>query len=143
MMKRSVRTFLQASMALLIGFAFAFSTAGVQVKRAAGTIVYVDASASGTGNGSSCADAYPSLADALAGAASVTEIWVAQGTYQPTSGSDRTATFQLKDGVAIYGGFAGGETQLDQRDWQTNVTTISGDLNGDDSGAVSLPSPTS
>jgi predicted outer membrane repeat protein len=109
---------------------------------AAGTIVYVNAGASGAGDGSSWADAFPSLADALAGAASGTEIWVAAGTYKPTSGTDRTATFQLKDGVAIYGGFAGNETQRDQRDWQTNVTLLSGDLNGDDSGNVSLPNPT-
>jgi hypothetical protein len=37
--------------------------------QAAGTIIYVNAGASGTGDGSSWADAYPSLADALAGAA--------------------------------------------------------------------------
>src|SRR5512147_2853980 len=55
--------------------------------QAAGTIVYVDAGASGTGDGSSWANAYPSLADALAGAASGTEIWVAKGTYKPTSGT--------------------------------------------------------
>jgi hypothetical protein len=71
---------------------------------AARTIVYVDAGASGAGDGSSWADAYPSLHDALAGAAFDTEIWVAAGTYTPTSGTDRTATFLLKDGVAIYGG---------------------------------------
>ncbi|MCB0212487.1 MAG: right-handed parallel beta-helix repeat-containing protein [Anaerolineae bacterium] len=111
---------------------------------AAGTIIYVNAGASGSGDGSSWADAYPSLADALAGAASDTEIWVASGTYKPTTtASDpRTATFQLKAGVEIYGGFAGNETQRDQRDWQTNVTLLSGDLNGDDSGALSLSNPT-
>lgn len=54
---------------------------------AAPTIVYVDASASGTGDGSSWANASPSLIDALAGAASGTEIWVAKGAYKPTSGT--------------------------------------------------------
>jgi hypothetical protein len=38
------------------------------------------------------------------------ELWVAAGTYKPTTGSDRSATFQLKAGVALYGGFAGTET---------------------------------
>src|SRR5262249_15352531 len=124
----------RTTQAALLAFALALSglfALPIQ-SYAAGTIVYVDASASGTGDGSSWADAYPSLADALAGAASGTEIWVAKGTYKPTSGTDRNATFQLKNGVAVYGGFAGGETQRDGRDWQTNVATLSGDLNGDD-----------
>src|SRR6266508_867898 len=137
-MHRPKRTTLVALLVLALGGLFALPMRS----HAAGTIVYVDAGASGVGDGSSWADAYPSLADALAGAASGTEIWVAKGTYKPTSGTDRTATFLLKDGVAIYGGFAGGETQRDQRDWQANITLLSGDLNGDDSGDVSLPNLT-
>src|SRR5512139_1459660 len=38
------------------------------------------------------------------------EIWVQQGEYKPTVGAGRSATFTLKDGVAIYGGFVGTET---------------------------------
>ena len=44
---------------------------------------------------------------ALANAASGKEIWVAAGTYLPTTGTERSATFQLKSGVALYGGYAG------------------------------------
>ena len=38
------------------------------------------------------------------------EIWVAEGTYTPISGTHRFATFQLAKGVEIYGGFAATET---------------------------------
>ena len=34
--------------------------------------------------------------------------------------------------MGVYGGFAGTETSRDERDWATNVTTLSGDLLGDD-----------
>jgi len=70
---------------------------------------------------------------ALANTAAGSEIWVAAGTYTPDGDSgDRTATFQLRSGVAIYGGFAGSESARSERAPLTNVTTLSGDLNGDD-----------
>ncbi|MCL4487581.1 MAG: hypothetical protein M1570_05570 [Chloroflexi bacterium] len=66
------------------------------------------------------------------------ELWVAAGTYKPTTDTNRSATFQLKNGVALYGGFAGTETSLSQRDWTTNVTVLSGDI-----GVVGNPSDNS
>jgi hypothetical protein len=65
---------------------------------------------------------------ALTSAISGQEIWAAAGTYKPTSGTSRTATFQLKDGVALYGGFAGTETLRTQRDLAAHLTTLSGDI---------------
>jgi hypothetical protein len=95
-------------------------------------VIYVDHQAAGTNHGSSWADAYTDLLVALAAAVPGQEIWVAGGTYKPTSGIDRSATFDLKKGVALYGGFAGNETSRDQRDWKHNITILSGDIDGND-----------
>ncbi len=94
----------------------------------AGSVIYVKWNASGTNNGTSWANAYTSLQSALSAAASGDEIWVAQGTYYPTTGTDRTISFQLKNGVGIYGGFAGNETARNQRDFRNNMTTLSGNI---------------
>ncbi len=90
-------------------------------------VLFVKSTASGTGNCSSWANAC-TLQTALTGAISGDEIWVAAGTHKPTTGIDRTVTFQLKSGVALYGGFAGTETTLGQRNWSDNLTILSGDI---------------
>jgi len=105
---------------------------------AAGGTIYVDVDASGANDGSSWTDAYNYLQDALTVSSSGDEIWVAQGIYKPDQGAgvtpgDRTATFQLINGVAIKGGYAGyGEADPNVRDIEAYETILSGDLNGDD-----------
>lgn len=100
-------------------------------------IIYVDHDAPGAGTGESWDDAYTSVQDALADAASGDEIWVAKGVYYPDEGAgqtngDRESTFRLREGVALYGGFAGDEIDRSERDRTTNVTVLSGDIDGDD-----------
>jgi hypothetical protein len=91
------------------------------------TVWYVNASAAGAApSGTSWSSAFTDLQSALGAAQAGDQIWVAQGTYKPTAGADRTASFALKDGVAVYGGFAGTETQLSQRDWAHHPTILSG-----------------
>jgi predicted outer membrane repeat protein len=89
--------------------------------------IYVNHAATGANNGTSWANAYTDLKLAIDNTTSG-EIWVAQGTYYPTSGSDRTISFALKNNVEIYGGFVGGETARTQRDYENNETIMSGDI---------------
>ena len=89
-------------------------------------IIYVKSGS--TGNGSAWNNAYGSLQSAITAAQAGDEIWVAAGTYKPTTGTDRTASFTLKNNVAIYGGFAGTETARNQRNIASNATILSGEI---------------
>lgn len=91
-------------------------------------IWYVDLNASGANNGSSWTDAYIDLQDAIAASSFGDDIWVAQGTYYPTSGTSQTIYFTPKNGTNVYGGFAGFETALNQRDFENNVTILSAEI---------------
>lgn len=93
------------------------------------TTIYVwQNSPAATPNGSSWQMAFPYLQDALAQAQSGDQIWVATGTYKPTDGTERSASFVLKSGVQVYGGFAGNETQLSDRNPTQNPTILSGEI---------------
>ena len=110
-------------------------------------VVYVKAGAPEGGDGQSWATAYKYLQDALTAArnsgGTITEIWVAAGTYQPDRDAaealgtgDRTATFSLISGVALRGGFAGNEDpttfNLANRNFAAHASILSGDLAGND-----------
>lgn len=87
-------------------------------------IIYVKEG--GTGNGSSWANATGNLQNAI-DAASVQQVWVAKGTYQPASG----VSFVMKPGVAIYGGFPdnNNNASMAQRNWSTYLTKLQGNGN--------------
>ena len=86
----------------------------------ASRIRYVKPTATGTGDGSSWENASADLQkmiDELADNNSQNqtgEVWVAAGTYTPQSqlisGTGYSASFRMRDGISVYGGFAGGET---------------------------------
>lgn len=132
----------------LIALLFVYTTnLTAQVTPGAGNIIYVKSGA--MGKGTSWADALGELADALKYAKQIEntlsadkplQIWVAAGTYYPfydpsddnfgnTPIDDpRLASFRLLNNVHVYGGFAGSETELNARNWETNQTILSGDI---------------
>ncbi len=65
------------------------------------------------------------------------QVWVAAGVYKPTTTGDPDVSFSMRNGVAIYGGFAGNESTLQARPDMNPVTghpgssTLSGDINND------------
>ncbi len=96
--------------------------------------VYVDASATGNNDGTSWTDAYTDLQSALNfGCNGNRTFYVAQGTYYPDRGTgatlnDRNASFTLRDGDKIYGGFPSGGDVFDNRDPSTYLTYLSGEI---------------
>lgn len=74
----------------------------------------------GTGDGSSWANASGDIQAMIDASASGDEVWVAAGTYKPTSliNSSRTRSyaFLLKDGVSLFGGFKGNESDKADRE---------------------------
>ena len=98
-----------------------------------------------TGQGESWDSPVGTLLDALTVQGDC-EIWVAKGSYElmpipysafPNFGltdifPNPAHTFQLRDGLSVYGGFTGTETARNQRDWRANLTILSGDLEVND-----------
>ncbi len=99
---------------------------------------YVDKLAAPGGDGSTWGTACNTLQDALDQTVGGRgdEVWIAAGTYQPDDGvsvtpGNRYASFILRDGVTLAGGFAGTETSLEERDLSTNKTILSGAISPD------------
>ena len=79
-------------------------------------------------DGNTWATAYGNLQTAVTASTAGLEVWVAKGTYKPTTTSTRTIYFNVPSGVTVYGGFAGTEAMLTDRNFRTNVTILSGDI---------------
>ncbi len=110
---------------LLVSVWMVYGSKPVVQAATTGSVFYVIPA--GNGDCSSWVNAC-GLQTALENAGTGDEIWVATGVYKPTNGIDRTVSFQLKSGVALYGGFAGSETSREGRDWEAHQTILSGDI---------------
>ncbi len=97
------------------------------------TVYYVDGTVSSSGDGTNWAQAFKTIKEGIdAASASLTtpssdtaEVWVKEGTYYIYKSSvDNTVS--MAEGVMIYGGFDGTETQRGERDWENNVTILDG-----------------
>jgi len=82
----------------------------------------------GAGEGTDWENAFSDLQAALAVAQEGDEIWVATGTYVPTTEDDRSASFAIPSGVKVYGGFLGTEETLEERNTEANITILSGEI---------------
>ncbi len=94
---------------------------------------FVTQSGAGTMDGSTWSNARPGtgLQAAIAASGAGDQVWVAAGTYKPTTVATRTIYFNMKTGVEIYGSFAGTETTLAQRNISCGPTSIlSGEIGG-------------
>jgi len=100
--------------------------------------VYVKADASGSVNGTNWDNAFTDLNEAIASLVPFQDVYVAKGIYKPSL-SDASIAFELKEWSKIYGSFNGDEALINQavidnRDFENNISILSGDLNSDDEG---------
>ncbi len=95
-----------------------------------GCVRFVNGAASPEGDGLSWGAAFRSVQQGIDAAESGAEdgecqVWVAQGVYRVyLDGPDDTIA--LNPRVELYGGFAGTEQTLTERDWHTHKTVLSG-----------------
>ena len=95
-----------------------------------GRIRYVKPTATGTGDGSSWDNASGDLQKMIDELANnnpqnlAGEVWVAAGKYAPQSqlisGTAYSASFRMRDGISVYGGFAGTESSKQERTMKTD-----------------------
>ena len=83
-------------------------------------VLYVDGAAAPGGDGTSWAQAFDTIQEAVSASGAGNDVWVRQGTYV------LTATLDVNKPVRLYGGFDGTETLRDYRDPAARPTIIDG-----------------
>jgi len=114
---------------MIRNYFFTFLLLAICCQHSHAAVRYVNANVQGGGqDGTSWANAYPLLQSAIIASQYGDTIWVAHGTYRPTTGTNRNLSFSLKNGVRLFGGFSGTESSISERAWATYITTLSGDI---------------
>ncbi len=93
-------------------------------------VYHVVSGGTGTADGSSWDNALPTVQAGIDRAGTGDEVWVAAGVFAPPGVA--TPVITLKDGVAVYGGFAGSEVNRADRD----LTSFESVLDGQDQNRV-------
>lgn len=113
-------------------------TSGAQVYNVQ-KIWYIKPDGDVAAQGDSWANA-TTLQRALADAGAGDQLWLQRGTYLPGI-EDPHASFVINKAVTLLGGFAGTESNAEQRDPKTNLTILSGDqVQNDDPTDISIES---
>lgn len=112
------------------GAAFALCALMILSSGADAKTLYVNGKVKASGKGNNWASAFKYLRDALDNSSSGDQIFVAKGVYYPDDGKsgkygNREYAFEIH-GQKIYGGFAGTETKITQRNPAANPTILSG-----------------
>ena len=114
---RTRRSTIQSQVPML-GLVLLLATLSLS-SRSATAQIFVDANAAGSNTGVSWEDAFTELQPALAAAVEGDEIWVACASYLPTERRNetepRSASFFIRSGLSVFGGFAGGELTREER----------------------------
>ncbi|MFO0827112.1 MAG: hypothetical protein U0572_03095 [Phycisphaerales bacterium] len=98
---------------------------------ASADVIFVDIDQNlplGSQTGTSWATAFKSLVSGLAAATSGDELWVAEGFYKPTTGTDRSIGFVIPGNVKVFGGFKGNEVNRNDRNPLLHATVLTGDI---------------
>lgn len=99
--------------------------------------IHVDAARAPGGDGTSWDSAFNRLEDGLAAAVAswqefpvARELWIAEGTYNSPQAT--YSGYEVESPMRLYGGFAGDELSLDERDVAAHPCVLSADVLGDD-----------
>ncbi|MEW6775503.1 MAG: tandem-95 repeat protein [Bdellovibrionota bacterium] len=97
---------------------------------------FVDAGGPTFGDGISWTNAFPEIYQAAAVAQPGDEIWVADGFYGAQGDNIQPYVLNMPADTSWYGGFEGGETTLEPRNYGTSVLNGGSDFDGSDLGSL-------